>query len=503
VQGVKTWLPRLLVGLAAAVLLWALGRSLLLYLDYMRILIAFPYSVDYGEGPVLSQVLHLARFESIYPKEWATLPYTIGNYPPLYHLVQLPFAWVFGPAYWYGRVINLVSMLVAAAFIGLTIHTLTRDWLAAVAGGAMLLAFPYILHWSGFVRVDSLALGVSWAGLFTIARWPSERKALIITALCLTGAIFTRQSYGLAAPFAAFAWLLIQKPRRRALELALLTGGFSGVLFVLLNLLTRGGFYFNIITANVNPFFWETVRNYWNGIWEHIPYLVVTSLAYLAAGAFLRHKAWWLAGPYLIAATVSAITVGKDGSNANYLFELSAALALLAGLFLSWLGKAWEGRKWVGKRWWLLAAGMLLLAWQVNGMVDWTRTEHYRAPAERALHERTQIAAMFQLVAQAGGPVLADEFMGLIPLAGKELVFQPFEFKQLVVGGIWDQQPLLETIQARQYALILLYDPPTWDSRGARWTPEQIKSIEDNYMQVERLADTRVYVPVDVQELIK
>jgi hypothetical protein len=49
---IEAWAPRLLTGLAAAALAWVLGRSLLLFLDYMRTLIAFPFSVDYGEGPI-------------------------------------------------------------------------------------------------------------------------------------------------------------------------------------------------------------------------------------------------------------------------------------------------------------------------------------------------------------------------------------------------------------------------------------------------------------------
>ena len=46
------------------------------------------------------------------------------------------------------------------------------------------------------------------------------------------------------------------------LALAALVGGACGVLFVALNAVTQGGFFFNIVTANVNE--WETERLGWN-----------------------------------------------------------------------------------------------------------------------------------------------------------------------------------------------------------------------------------------------
>jgi 4-amino-4-deoxy-L-arabinose transferase-like glycosyltransferase len=520
-EKLKGALPPLLTGLAAALVILALGRSLFLFLDYMQRLIAFPFNVDYGEGPVLDQALRLAQFQSIYPRDLSQLPFTIGNYPPLYHILQLPFAWLFGPAFWYGRVINLLSILVTAVLIGLTIQTLTRNHLAGLVGMLLLPALPYILHWAGFVRVDSLALAASWGGLYAVVRWPEMRKGLLIAALCLTAAIFTRQSYGLAAPLAAFVWLLSQKPRRKAFELAIWTGGLSVALFILFNVLTGGGFYFNLVTANVNPFFWETVRNYAVGIWDHAKFLVILCGIYLVGGVWSGYRAfslggtsteplaeathgraWWLAAPYLLASTASAVTIGKDGSNVNYLFELSAALSLTSGLLLAWLGQTWVGpgwrnQQWVGRRWWLVTAGLILLAYQVNGLYDWNRDDYYRWPTERVIYEAEQIAEMARRVREADGPVLADEFMGLVPLSGKHLVFQPFEFKQLVTSGVWDETTFINAIHERLFVLILLYDPPTWDSQRARWTPAQLHAIQSNYRLAGRLANTQVYVPLE------
>ncbi len=63
---VKKWLPRLALVLAVVVIAWSLGRSLWMYLEYNWKTVTFPYPVDYGEGPVLDQVMRMARFQNIY-----------------------------------------------------------------------------------------------------------------------------------------------------------------------------------------------------------------------------------------------------------------------------------------------------------------------------------------------------------------------------------------------------------------------------------------------------
>jgi hypothetical protein len=478
-------LPRILVGLAAIVLFIYIGRAAWLFARYNWNVIVFPYNVDYGEGPILDQVIRLAHFQNIYRKDLATPPYTISNYPPLYLLLQVPFAWSFGPAFWYGHAISFLSMLAAGLFIILTLQVLTGDWLSAAIGGFTLFAIPYILHWSPFCRVDSLALGLSMAGLYIVTRWSDQRRGLILSAVLLSATVYTRQSYALAAPFAAFVWLLRTPPRRKAFELALWTGGICLGLFLVLNILTGGGFYFNIVTANVNQFFWNTVQDYRHAIWEHMPYLVVGSLAFILLAVWWRVKSWWLVAPYLLGATLSAITIGKDGSNVNYLFELSAAFSLVAGAIIAASG-----------RWWWLKAGLiLLLAYQVNGLYGWTYQDYYRDVTRRVTDDRVMIEQLAKAVHEANGPVLADEFMGLVVLDGRPLVFQPFEFKQLAIAGLWNQKPFLDTIEKQEYGLILLYNPPSWDSRHARWTDEQLAAISSKYISVQNYADTLIYTP--------
>jgi hypothetical protein len=483
-QRFQTGIQRLAVALAAALLLWAQARAAILLLQTDWMAITFPYPLDYGEGPLLDQAMRLARFENIYRGDLTVPPYTLANYPPLFPLAQAPFVWAFGPAFWYGRALSVLSVLAAALFVGLTLHALTRDWLAALAGGLTLLACPYILHWSPFNRVDSLALGLSWAGLFVFARWPERRWGIVGSTLLLTAAIATRQSTALAAPLAAFVWLLHTQPRKRAFVFAALLGGFCLLLLLLLNTLTGGGFFLNVVVANVNPFVWAEVRRRVGEIVGHLPYLLIGSALFVAVGLGARARSWWLIAPYLVGATVSAVTVGKVGSNVNYLYELMAAFSLVAGALVAW----------AANRPWLRALALLLLAAQVVGMTAWSR-EEYEPYIRDRVAQRPAIEQLARLVRGANGPVLADEYMGLAPLAGRSLSFQPFEFKQLADAGLWDESRLAQAIDRQEFALILLYEAPEWRSLESRWTPTLLGRIYQRYDRGEVWAHTAVYRP--------
>jgi hypothetical protein len=485
-QRLKIWLPCLLVGAATLITIFYLGRSAYRFLYYNWKTVTFPYSVDYGEGPILDQVMRLSKFQNIYMTDIQQLPFTITNYPPMYQVVQVPFAWIFGPAYWYGRGLSTLSIFAAAFFIALILGVVTKDWLAGVLGGLVLFAVPYILHWSPFCRVDSFALGLSMAGVFVIARWPDSRKGVIISGLLLTAAVYTRQSYALAAPPAAFFWLIGNRHWKRALQLVGVVAGVGLVFLLLLTLISRGGFYFNIVTANVNPFHWDSVRNYKDAIWRNMRYIVISSVVFLAGTWWLKSKIWWLAAPYLIGGTISAITIGKSGSNVNYLFEFSAGISLVAGAVIAA----------PGRRLWLLKIPLiLLLAWQVNKMYIWTNTEYYPWTMGRVDNEREDIKLLLDLVRQSKGPVLADEFMGLVVLDGRQLYFQPFEFKQLSIAKVWDETPFIQAVNNKEFGLILLYSPKSWDSRHERWTQPQLRAIENNYTPLAFYAETMVLGP--------
>ncbi|MGD1995122.1 MAG: glycosyltransferase family 39 protein, partial [Anaerolineae bacterium] len=259
---------------ARIMLLMFLSLAVLTFLLHSLIALFHRYPLDYGESPLVDQAVRLAAGQNIYRPDLSSPPYTISNYPPLYPLSMVPFVKLFGPNFWAGRAISLLSTLAAAAFLALIVYAHSQDRLAAAVTGLLLLAIPYVVHWSSFARVDMLALALGTAGLYVVTRWPTTWRGLIVSALLLVAAIYTRQSYGLAAPLAAFVWLLTQD-WRQALKLAGLVGGIGLILFLVLNALTQGGFFFNIVTANVNEFDIETLKRFWRDLRETVYILLI------------------------------------------------------------------------------------------------------------------------------------------------------------------------------------------------------------------------------------
>jgi hypothetical protein len=88
------------------------------------------------------------------------------------------------------------------------------------------------------------------------------------------------------------------------------------------------------------------------------------------------------------------------------------------------------------------------------------------------------------------GPILADEYMGMLTLQGRPLVIQPFEVTQLAWSGKWDQTPLLNSINKTEFAAIILYDRP-WVNE--RWTQEMLSAINHSYMLVDVVAENKIY----------
>jgi hypothetical protein len=460
--------------------------ALLVYLRYQLLAIPHPYSLDYGEAPLVDQAMRLANGQNIYRADVSSPPYTISNYPPVYVSLVAIGVKLFGPveAFSFGRTLSALSSWAAVLFLMLIVYSQTRDRIAALSAGAIFLAFPYVVVWSPLLRIDMLALGLSLAGLCLLLRAPVTPRRLVGVALLLTAAIYTRQSYGLAAPLAAFVWLMT-RDWRQGLRLALLVGGIGLILFLLFNILTRGGFFFNIVTANVNEFKMEQLEYHW----EQLRKAALLLLCVGGASLFLIPRwnpLWALTTPYLVGAALSAATIGKIGSNVNYLLELCAALSLAAGAVLAWsrADLSWHG---------LRAAVLILLALGVVNLAHATLQDYIWDLRERRA-ARPGLYELETLVAKTEGLILADEYMGMLTLHGRPLYIQPFEVTQLAKAGKWDQTPLLESIKRREFAVIIVLDR-AWSKE--RWTPEMLDAITGSYLLVDRKADNLVYKPYE------
>ena len=478
-----TWLSRLMIGAALIVLLYTQARGLILFAQHIPIALNDPYTLNYGEGPLLDQAVRLARGENIYQADLSVPPYTITNYPPLYVLAQVPFVQHFGPAFWYGRLISLISIGLAALFLGLTVQAVTKDWLAGLAAGLTLPTIPYIYYWSALARIDSLALALSMAGLFVITRGYRRGGGIILAVLLFTAAAYTRQTYLLAAPLAAFVYMWAQGERFRALAFAVLLGCVVLGLFAIILVGTQGGIFFHIVTANVNALNPDLITHYLNEVTVNFPILLSAGGIYLILGLIFGRPAYWLIAPYLLGAVLVALTISKVGSDVNYLFELSAAFSFAAGGVIA-----------LTRRWFpLRAAAVLALAAAVT-MATTLTTQSYYPILRDSAKKASQMDKLVEAIRATDKPIIADEEMGLLALNGKPILFQPFEMSQLALAGLWNQQPFLDALARGDYPIILLYQPSRNPQlRFERWTPEMLRIINNDFRPDFQSAETTVY----------
>lgn len=468
----------LVVGAALIFLLVVQGRALVLFAEHVPLALDNPYTLNYGEGPLLDQAVRLARGDDIYRADLSTPPYTITNYPPLYVLAQVPFVDNFGAALWYGRLISLISALAAALFLDLTVQTVTKDWLAGLAAGLTLLTIPYIYYWSSLARIDCLALALSMAGLWIITRWHKRAWGVILAALLLTAAAYTRQTYLLAAPLAAFGWLWGRRDRFGALAFAVLVGCLVLGIFAVLMVATRGGIFFHVVTANVNAFDTTLVQHYVDELSQHLPIFLGGGMVYLVIGAIWGRPAWWLIAPYTIGGVLVALTISKVGSDVNYLFELSAAFCFAFG---GWIA--------LFRRLFVLRAAVLVVLALAVWMATYLTTSQYQPILRDRAEDQYQYGELIDLIRATDAPILADEDTALLVLNGKPILIQPFEMSQLALAGLWDQQPFLDALARGDYPMLLLYQL----SRAERWTPEMTTVINNVYRPEFQSAGTMVY----------
>lgn len=486
----RSFLPALTIERAVLGILLALlaVASLRLLATWARAA-GFPYTLDYGESPLLNQIVLLARGQSIYPADWTRYPFVLTEHPPVYLALMAAFFQVTNPSFVAGRVVSLLAAALCAGLVAFIVRRLTRDPLAAIVAAGLWLAAPYVLYWSALARVDLVALALSLAGMAVAVRWPHARWSPLIGAFCMMAAVYTRQTYLLAGPLAVAGWYLAHGQRRGFVVFtsALAVGVLA--IFAALNLATQNGFFLNTVASNVQSF-----------SLQRLSLLVLrTGLIYAPLLAIACTVLWHarqddsqataLLGLYLAGALVSSWTAGRAGAGENYFLELTAALSLIGGFAL---GRWRRSMPAPGLR----ALYMALLSVQVVFFLVLGQP-HVKAIAQR-VELRSELAQLQAQVAQEQGPILADEQLGLLTLAGKEVLLRPFHFSQLARQGRWDQAPVLADIRAQRFAMILISDqPPLYSEALARdrWTPEMWEAIQSSYRPAGVLAGTMILRP--------
>lgn len=328
------------------------------YVVYANNLIQFPFDYDQGEGFELHDVMLLSQFKSPYA-DIETFPFYGSIYPPMYHVFLVPFAWLFGAGYWYGRLFSFITTLITAITISWVVYretyrakpnadkTLTR--MIALASGLAFLSSNIVYHIGPLFRqhismfmFETLAIAV-FAHVNEIESTPHRRRMLLFGFALLVVGGYTKQLAAFTA-IAILIFLFIRNPRR-----AIIWGfGFAVVgagIFALFTITTDGHWWTQTITANVKDFLTEQAiglaRLFLN---LHLALLIPALLQLVYEVYFGRISVYgiWFVCTFVL----SALAAGTWGAGDSYYATSVAAMCILSGIFISkTVSRGWQFRQ--------------------------------------------------------------------------------------------------------------------------------------------------------------
>ncbi|HEU5086529.1 MAG TPA: DUF2029 domain-containing protein, partial [Roseiflexaceae bacterium] len=256
-----TWLPlAVLAALVAAHLVFFAVRT--------GHLLRYPFTLDYGEGPLLAQVAELGKGTPIWAlyRDPAQPPYLVVNYPPVYLLATWAVS-ILAPVLLAGRLVSLAATLAATVAIGMLAawprSTHIGRWPGLISSWLLALVFagiPIVREWAALMRVDMLGLALGLWALVVVQRAAGTRHVLWAAPM-LALSLLAKPSL-VAAPIAAGLWLLF-RDGRRAIWLGLLTGALLGLAVFGLQVASGGWFTLHVVTANANTWDARLAFQFW------------------------------------------------------------------------------------------------------------------------------------------------------------------------------------------------------------------------------------------------
>lgn len=500
---------------AHGVALLALVAHFLVYLRYAVEAVRFPFELDYGEGIVWQQALCIP--DGPMYGDITRFPFLVFHYPPVYHLVARAAALLNGDMLLAGRAVSvlctLLTGLLAAALAYETAGprvSRTARLMGAAAGGLTVFCYWPVVAWSPLMRVDMLAVLLSFLGVWLALRAARHPWMLPAAVLAFVLAVYTKQT-SVSAPLAVLAvfWITDRRMALKAYGLGLVAG--LAVLAVL-SWMTEGGFLRHLLLYNLNRFSFGAA---FQVVGRHVQQLVFLLLALYGVAAgwrwaknapgwkhlprfpeYLRREA--AARPmavltlYLVLATLMLLTLGKSGAELNYLIEWMCLWSVLIGVLLIAILDPFCTENAPGGR---MLFALLVPAALLAQVAIMPAARGYGDSGGGADTMR-QLETLTARIRDARAPVLSDD-MVLLLKAGKTVPWEPAIFAELASTGRWDERLIVDKIMARGFAFILTLAKPGEGAYENRFTPAVHQAIEAAYPRLEKLGGHTLHLPPD------
>lgn len=307
----------------------------IIYIAFGVALIPFPFDYDQAEGFELNNAILLSQGDCPYCDN-DVFPFYASGYAPFYHILMIPFVWVFGASFWYGRLIIFVATFITAGAIAYAIWRDEKRLSIGLLAGMAFLASNFIYHIGPLLRQHLLMVAfealsvVIIANAFKFGKKGRNRRILIAFGLLLLAGYTKQLAYSTC--LAVGGWLFLQNPRL-ALKYSFGLVAVAGAIFAGAMFITDGYWWINIISSNQNEYITEQfVSLSLLFLSLHWPLVLMAILVAVYELYFTRLSVYSI---WFIVSLGSTIGAGKWGAGDSYYATTLAAACLLSGIFLA------------------------------------------------------------------------------------------------------------------------------------------------------------------------
>ncbi len=469
----------------------------LVYLAFGVALIPFPFDYDQAEGFELNNAVLLASGRCPYCNN-DVFPFYGSGYPPLFHALMVPFVKLFGPQFWYGRLMIFGATLVTALAIAWAVFRDSRHRMIATIAGLAFLSSNYVYHIGPLLRQHLLMVMFETLAVVTIAsafepRVNTRRRLFVAFALLLCAGYTKQLAY--TSCIAVSFWLFLRNPRA-AIQYSLVLALAAGAIFALLMLVTDGHWWINIISANQNPYRMDQFLGLLQQFLRLHGWLFALAIGMVMYEMYFDRLSVF--SIWFVAAFINTSAAGKWGAGDSYFVTALAAICILSGIFLArsvagvwhvpgnYLARFLKTTTGLaGGKLLALSATILFLAYGIS-VFKLPTSGQFFAPIASALNIQPLPSWRYPLYDPAGWTVgyaitghlpsqddydrgweivdaikqtdglLLSEDAGFNLRSGREVIANAIQLKNLWENGLFDPTELIKTITSRSFALVII-----------------------------------------------
>jgi len=392
------------------------------------------------------------------------------------------FRWV-GPNNISGRLLSLVSALVAVTILAVTLRGDRSAWFFVVAWATIM----GVNHRSGDYfaenRPDMTAMMFAAAGMLLLGLGQEKRRWLwvVLGSACLVAGFFFKQT---AFIFAAVPLVVLclrwRRPTRSELLLALFPPALAVGVVLVLRVFSPTVYYYMIDVPRAFGLDWiRTARCLWNLLIDSPLFLLLIGEWIILDKGSLRNdsRVLWLFGVFAVTIPFSAVTAGKVGGAPNSLLPALLAMTAFCALRLPRLLRPMTNRAYSPRSRLILGAFVSLLM-LMTAFPHMTRSYN---PIAAIPHWDGEYVRALAVARQLPGLVICPEDP-TIPLYAKGYAgYNAYsENDTHLVNGAWpDRLPetVLSEIRAAEYVVDVSQQPEVGEDLFVELDFEPVKDV--------------------------